>query len=505
MPGKFRTLPYLPRRVKLAINSSQNGQSGNKNMRRNRKSKIVATLGPASQSEQMIRELFDCGVDVFRLNFSHGTHQEHGQRVDICRKIENQTGRPIGILIDIQGPKLRLGEIRKSKAVLTKGGAFRLDMNKKPGNRHRAPLPHPEIFAALEPGSELMIDDGRVRLKVVHCTADFADTEVVVGGVISNHKGVNVPDVILPVPVLTRKDREDLEYGLGLNIDWVAQSFVQRPSDVEELKSIVRGRAKIMVKLEKPSAVKYLDEILRICDGIMVARGDLGVELPPQKVPVVQKKIIRQCRQAGKPVVVATHMLDSMVINPVPTRAEASDVATAIYDGVDAVMLSAESAAGEYPVRSVQMMNSIIEEVESDPVYSSIIEAQRPQPDNTTADAICNALQTMTGILSSAATVTYTDSGSTSLRAARERPQAPILSLTPSVRSARYMTIVWGIHAVTVDVANEQADVNQVIDTAKAIAVQEKFAVPGEAVVIAAGLPFGKSGTTNLLHIAWIE
>ncbi len=474
-------------------------------MRRNRKAKIVATLGPASQSEPMIRELFDCGVDVFRLNFSHGTHREHGQRVDICRKIENQTGRPVGILIDIQGPKLRLGEIRKGRAVLTKGGTFRLDMKEKPGNRHRAPLPHPEIFAALEPGNELMIDDGRVRLKVVHCTADFADTEVIVGGVISDHKGVNVPEVILPVSVLTKKDREDLEYGLGLDIDWVAQSFVQQPSDVEELKSIVRGRAKIMVKLEKPSAVKYLDEILRICDGVMVARGDLGVELPPQKVPVVQKKIIRQCRQAGKPVVVATHMLDSMVINPAPTRAEASDVATAIYDGVDAVMLSAESAAGEYPVRSVQMMNSIIEEVEGDPVYSSLIDAQRPQPDSTTADAICNALQTMTGILSSAATVTYTDSGSTSLRAARERPHAPILSLTPSVRSARYMTIAWGIHAVTVDVANEQADISQVINTAKAIAVRENFAASGEAVVIAAGLPFGKSGTTNLLHIARIE
>ena len=474
-------------------------------MRRNRKAKIVATLGPASQSEQVIRELFDCGVDVFRLNFSHGTHQEHGQLVDIIRKIENQTGRPVGILIDIQGPKLRLGEIRKDRAVLKKGGTFRLDMNEKPGSKHRAPLPHPEIFAALERGNELMIDDGRIRLKVVDCTPDFADTEVIVGGVISNHKGVNVPEVILPFSVLTSKDREDLKFGLDLDIDWVAQSFVQQPSDVEELKSIVKDRAKIMVKLEKPSALKHLDEILGICDGIMVARGDLGVELPPQKVPTVQKKIIRQCRQAGKPVVVATHMLDSMVTNPVPTRAEASDVATAIYDGVDAVMLSAESAAGEYPVRSVQMMNSIIEEVECDPVYPSIIEAQRPQPDSTTADAICNALQTMTGILSSAATVTYTDSGSTSLRAARERPHAPILSLTPSVRSARHLALAWGIHAVTVDVANEQADINQVIDTAKAIAVREKFAAPGEAVVIAAGLPFGKSGTTNLLHIARIE
>ncbi len=471
-------------------------------MRRNRKAKIVATLGPASSDSQVIQELYYAGVDVFRLNFSHGSHEEHKLRVETIRRLEHQTGRPIGILMDIQGPKLRLGKFANGQEYLERHAKFRLDLDDTPGNHQRAPLLHPEIFTALEVASELMIDDGRVRLVVTECGADYAEFEVVVGGMVSNHKGVNVPGVILPIDVLTAKDLVDLNYGLKMNVDWVAQSFVQSPADVQQLKDIVGNRAKIMVKLEKPSALDQLDDILKICDGIMVARGDLGVELPPQRVPIAQKQIIRRCRHAGKPVVVATHMLESMVNNPVPTRAEASDVATAIYDGVDAVMLSAESAAGDYPVASVQMMNDIMEEVEKDPAYNAIIDAQRPDPENTTADAICNSLQNVTHILSSATTVTYTASGSTALRAARERPHAPILCLTPSIKSARYMSIAWGVHAVTVDVANEYADINEVIIAAKEIAVREKFASSGEAIVVAAGLPFGTSGTTNLLHIA---
>lgn len=478
-------------------------------MRRNRKAKIVATLGPASSSAAVIGELFARGVDVFRLNFSHGTHQEHGERVRIIRAIETAHNRPIGILMDIQGPKLRLGKFQQAGAngalTLARNDTITLTNAAVARDASCIPLPHQEIFEVMEPGCDLMIDDGRVRLQVIDCGADYATTRVIVGGRVSDHKGVNVPGVVLPISVLTTKDRADLDYGLGLEIDWVAQSFVQQPDDVRELQAIVGARAKIMIKLEKPSALEHLDEILQIADGIMVARGDLGVELPPQQVPVAQKQIIRRCRQAGKPVVIATHMLDSMVTNPVPTRAEASDVATAIYDGVDAVMLSAESAAGEYPVESVQMMDRIIEQVENDPAYPAILDAQRPEPDHTTADAICNGLQRITSILSGTATVTYTASGSTSLRAARERPHAPILSLTPFVESARYLTLVWGIHAVTVDVANQDADIHQVITAAKEIAVREKFAEKGEALVIAAGLPFGVSGTTNLIHVAWIE
>jgi pyruvate kinase len=449
--------------------------------------------------------MFDAGVDVFRLNFSHGSHEDHKHRVKLIRGIEARRDRPIGILMDIQGPKLRLGKFESGSVDLVKEGSFRLDLDPAPGDVKRVCLPHPEIFAALDIGSQLMIDDGRVRLHVTECDSDYADTEVVVGGVVSDHKGVNIPGVILPISVITEKDRADLAYGLELDIDWVGQSFVQQRADVEELKNLVKGQAKILVKLEKPSALEDIDEILEVCDGVMVARGDLGVELPPEQVPVAQKKIIRCCRQVGKPVVIATHMLDSMVTAAVPTRAEASDVATAIYDGVDAVMLSAETAAGDYPVQSVEMMDSIIKEVEHDPAFPSIVDALRPEPDVTTADAICNALQRVTHILSSTATVTYTASGSTSLRAARERPNAPILSLTPFVSTARYLALAWGVHAVTVDVAGEDAELMQVINTAKDIAVRENFVSPGQAVVIAAGLPFGTSGTTNLLHIAWVE
>ncbi len=452
-----------------------------------------------------LRKLYLAGVDVFRLNFSHGSHEDHRDRVEIIRRIEKEIGHPIGILMDIQGPKLRLGTFRHHSVELAKGDTYRLDLDASPGDDHRAPLLHPEIFAALTVGSELMIDDGRVKLEVTESSDQHLVAKVLVGGSISDNKGVNIPGVVLPISVITEKDRIDLQYGLSLGVDWVAQSFVQQPDDVRELRSLVKGRAAIMVKMEKPSALENLDEILELCDGMMVARGDLGVELPPEKVPIVQKRLIRQCRQAGKPVVIATHMLDSMVHVPVPTRAEASDVATAIYDGADAVMLSAESAAGDYPVRSVTIMNKIIFEVEQDPLAQNILDAQRPDPNATTADAICNALQKVTHVLSSTATVTYTSSGSTALRAARERPRAPILSLTPEIGIARYLCVAWGVHPVLIDVASQGADLMEVINAAKDIAVKENFAKSGDAVIIAAGLPFGISGTTNLLHIAWVD
>lgn len=474
-------------------------------MRRRRKAKIVATLGPASSSAEVIRQLFDSGVDVFRLNFSHGTHEDHAELHRIIREIERETGRPIGILADIQGPKLRLGEFSEKSVLLTEGSRFRLDMEQKPGDQHRAELPHPEIFAALKPGSELLINDGRVKLKVLECDKEHAITEVLVRGDLSSHKGVNVPGVILPISVITEKDHEDILYALGLGVDWIAQSFVQQPEDVRQLRALVGDDISIMVKLEKPSALDHLDEILALCDGAMAARGDLGVELPPEQVPVAQKEIIRRCRRMGKPVVIATHMLDSMVHAPVPTRAEASDVATAVYDGADAVMLSAESAAGDYPVESVRMMDSIVHAVEQDSLYGNILDAQRPPPETTAADAICNSLQSIAGILSSSVTVTYTTSGSTALRAARERPRAPILSITPEIATARHLAMAWGVHAVVLDVANASAELLEVIEAAKQIAVQQEFATSGQAIIIAAGIPFGISGTTNTLHVATIE
>ena len=468
---------------------------------RNRSAKIVATLGPASSTDDASRALFDAGVDVFRLNFSHGTQADHAARLASIRALERERGRPIAALLDLQGPKLRLGTFRDGRAQLAQGERFRLDLDPAPGDARRAPLPHPEIFAAIGVGTELLLDDGKVRLRVEENGADRAETRVIVAGPISDRKGVNVPGVILPISPLTPKDRADLAFGLAQGVDWVALSFVQRPEDIDEARELVGDRAWIMAKLEKPSAIEHLDEIVSRADGIMVARGDLGVELPPEQVPALQRRIVRACRRAGKPVVVATQMLESMIAAPVPTRAEVSDVATAIYDGVDAVMLSAESASGRYPVEAVTMMERIIGRVEKDAVYREGLDASHTPAEATTADALCSALRRVASLIGPAATVTYTASGYTSLRAARERPAAPILGITPHVATARRLALVWGVHATH---SADVRDVSAMIDVACAAAVREGFAVPGADIVVVAGLPFGRSGTTNLLHVARI-
>ena len=470
-------------------------------MRRTRHARIVATLGPASSDEAAIRALFERGVDVFRLNFSHGTQSDHARRLETIRALEQEFGRPIGVLLDLQGPKLRLGTFEGGRVQLEAGARFRLDMERTPGDARRAPLPHPEIFAALQDGTELLLDDGKLRLRVERHGADFAETTVLVGGPISDRKGVNVPSVLLPLSPLTPKDRDDLDFGLALGVDWVALSFVQRREDIEEARALIGSRAWIMAKLEKPAAIEHLEGIVALSDGIMVARGDLGVELPPEQVPQLQRRIVRACRQAGKPVVVATQMLESMIAAPVPTRAEVSDVATAVYDGVDAVMLSAESASGRYPLEAVAMMDRIIARVEADPSYRSGIDATHAAAQATTADAVCASLRDVAALLAPAATVTYTSSGFTSLRAARERPAVPILSLTPDIVGARRMAMVWGVHAVLVD---DVRDVAEMIECACRTAHAEGFANPGDHVVVVAGLPFGQSGTTNLLHVARI-
>src|SRR5881397_1026840 len=384
--------------------------------RRARSAKIVATLGPSTSDEAAIRALFERGVDVFRLNFSHGTQSDHAQRLRTIRALELEFGRPIGVMLDLQGPNLRLGTFAGGRAQLEAGARFRLDMDKTAGDARRAPLMHPEIFAALQAGTELLLDDGKLRLRVDEHGADFAETTVLVGGPISDRKGVNVPSVVLPISPLTPKDRDDLAFGLGMGVDWVALSFVQRPEDIEEARDIIGDRAWIMAKLEKPAAIEHLDGIVALCDGLMVARGDLGVELPPEAVPEMQRAIVHACRKAGKPVVVATQMLESMIASPVPTRAEVSDVANAIYDGVDAVMLSAESASGKYPLEAVQMMDRIIRQVESDPHYRDVIEASHTPAESTVPDAIFCAMRRVAGLSRLAATVTYTSSGYSSLR-----------------------------------------------------------------------------------------
>jgi pyruvate kinase len=468
-------------------------------MRRQRKAKIIATLGPASSSPEVIRALFETGADVFRFNFSHGSHEQHAERYNTVRSLEREYGRPIGVLQDLQGPKLRIGTFVNGPVRLTAGAGFRLDLDGKPGDERRVFLPHAEIFAALQPGTELLLDDGKIRLAVEACGSDFADARVVTGGLLSERKGVNVPGVVLPLSALTEKDRRDLAFGLELGVDWVALSFVQRPEDLEEVRGLVAGRAGIMAKLEKPAAIERLGEIVALSDAIMVARGDLGVELPPEQVPIIQRRVLRACRKAGKPVVVATQMLESMIQAPTPTRAETSDVATAIYDGADAVMLSAESAAGKYPVEAVRIMDRVIFEVEQDPDHRRLIDGAHPEPEGTIADTICCALRRTASILPLAATVTYTDSGFTSLRAARERPAAPILSMTPNIAAARRLTLVWGVHPVSI---SGVADVAGMEAMACEIALRERLALPGDIVAITAGLPFGTPGTTNLLRIA---
>ncbi len=471
-------------------------------MRRNRNAKIIATLGPASSTKQVITKLFEAGADVFRLNFSHGTHGDHQSRFNIIRELEEKSGRPIGILLDLQGPKLRVGNIEGGGARLEAGAAFRLDLSEEPGNSRRAPLPHPEIFAALQPKTDLLVDDGRIHLRVTGCGRDFAETKVVTGGVLSDHKGVNVPSAVLNVSSLTEKDREDLRFGLELGVDWVALSFVQRPGDVAEARKLIAGRAAIMVKLEKPTAIDHLYEIVDLADAVMVARGDLGVEVPPEDVPGLQKRIVRSCRYAGKPVVIATQMLDSMVHAPTPTRAEASDVATAVYDGADAVMLSAESATGDYPVESVSMLNRIIGRVERDPLYRRIMDADHREPEATAEDAITAAARQVAHTISAAAIVTFTSTGSTTFRAARERPDVPILGLTPNPATARRMALTWGVHPMLTEDLHSFAEM---VSNSVGVACMEGFASSGERLVVTAGVPFGTPGATNILRIAWVE
>lgn len=470
-------------------------------MRRDRCAKIVATLGPSSSTEQRIRALAEAGVDVFRFNFSHGSHDEHAERFRIVRAIEKERRRPIACLIDLQGPKLRIGTFAQGMVELVAEAPFRLELDRGPGDERGAQLPHPEIFKALKAGTDLLLDDGKIRLRVEKAGPDFADTVVVTGGSLSNRKGVNVPNAMLPISALTPKDLNDLAFGMDMGFDWVALSFVQRPDDVAEARKLVVGRAGIMAKIEKPQALDRLDEILELVDGIMVARGDLGVEMPPEVVPGLQKKIIRASREQGKPVIVATQMLESMIQAPAPTRAEASDVATAVFDGADAMMLSAESAAGDYPIEAVQMMDRIITTAERDPLYRTYLEAFHAQAQRTTADAITLAAGQVAHTMQAVAIVTYTTSGATTLRAARERPDRPIIGLITRMGTARKLALAWGVHPIFTGDAHS---LDEMVDKARRYAVEEGFAQAGNCIVITAGLPFGTPGATNLLRIAWV-
>jgi pyruvate kinase len=471
-------------------------------LRRRRRTKIIATLGPASSSPDVLARLFYAGADVFRLNFSHGTHEEHAARVALIRALEEKAGRPIGILADVQGPKLRVGRFGGGRVHLQTGQPFRLDLNPTPGNSQRVNLPHPEIIAAASIGATLLLDDGKLRLRVEHKRGDALETMVVVGGPLSDRKGVNVPDVVLPIPALTEKDRADLAFALEHGVEYIGLSFVQRPEDVAEARALTGGRAWIMTKMEKPQAVENLDEIVRLSDAVMVARGDLGVELPPEEVPLAQKRIVRAARQMGRPVVVATQMLESMISAPSPTRAEASDVATAVFDGADAVMLSAETAAGQFPFEAVNIMDRIVARVEQDGGWQAHIEANRPEPERSSADAIAAAAVQVCHTVAAEAIVAYTSSGSTALRIARLRPESPVLGLTPNLQTARRLALVWGVHAV---LSPEVHSMSDAVSRAIRVAHGHGFAESGREIVVAAGVPFGQPGTTNALRVAHIK
>ncbi|MCJ2035897.1 pyruvate kinase [Methylobacterium sp. J-068] len=470
-------------------------------MRRNRHAKIVATVGPASSSPEMLHALFLAGVDTFRLNFSHGSQDDHATVHAAIRALERDVGRPIGILQDLQGPKIRLGTLAGGRLDVAPGERLRFVLEGAEGNRDAIPLPHPEIFAAIAPGQDLLIDDGRVRVRVTGLTADSLTAEVVIGGALSNRKGVNLPGTLLDVSPLTPKDRADLAFGLDLGVDWVALSFVQKPSDVIEARGLIGDRAGIMTKVEKPQALERIADIIRLSDAVMVARGDLGVEIPHEDVPGRQKELIRACRLAVKPVVVATQMLDSMVSAPTPTRAEASDVATAIYDGADAVMLSAESATGRFPVETVAMMARIIHRTETHKLYRSIITASDPGEEETPPHAVATATATLADAVGAAAIVAYTLSGTTAARVARRRPEVPILALTPDEATSRRLCLLWGAHSVRAD---EVDTYEAMVAGAVAHAVEEGFARANDRVVIAAGIPFAVAGTTNNIRIAQV-
>ncbi len=471
-------------------------------MSQSRNVKIVATLGPSSSDRKMIRTLFETGVDVFRLNMSHGTQDDQRERYELIREIEHELGKPIGVLADLQGPKIRCGVFADAPHNLTVGQSFRFDSDETPGDATRVRLPHPEILGALTEGSTILVNDGKIRMKVTAAHGDAVDCTVLVGGPISDRKGVNLPDVVLPVAALSEKDRSDLEFACELGADWIALSFVQRAADIEEAKALIKGRALVMTKVEKPAAVKDFTSILDASDGIMVARGDLGVEMDLSDLPKIQKSLIRDCRNVGKPVVVATQMLESMISSPVPTRAEISDVAGAIYEGADAVMLSAESAAGQFPVEAVATMADVARKVEADPQYRESIDASRTTAKASVATAITAAAREVAEAVDVSAICCFTHSGTTARLAARERPNAPIIALTPIRGTARSLTMYWGLHCI---ISEEVTRFKLAVVSAARAAKQMGIAEEGDRIAVTAGVPFGRPGTTNILRIAPVD
>ena len=464
-----------------------------------RRTRIVATLGPASRAPASVTTLARAGVDVFRLNFSHGRHEEHAETLAAVRAAEASVGRPLAALADLQGPKFRLGRFEAGTIAVAPGRRIRLDLDPAPGDAARVQLPHPEVFKALRPGVRLLLDDGKVRLIIIESGDGVAIAEVSAGETLSDNKGLALPGVTIPTPALTAKDRADLEFALRIGVDWVALSFVQHAQDMTDLRRLVMDRAAILAKIEKPAALTDLEAILDASDGLMVARGDLGVELAPEDVPVAQKRIIRAARRRGIPVIVATQMLESMTTSPSPTRAEASDVAGAVYEGADALMLSAESAVGSFPKEAVEMMDAIISRVEADPLWPSLMRAEFGEDTDDEVDALIAAATRAAQSRSTACLVAYTTTGATARRLARERPGHPILALAPNLTVARRLGLVWGLEP---RVAHQPRGVGAMSDDAAHLAADLGLAAPGSRVLIIAGPPLGAPGAANLLRIS---
>ena len=464
-----------------------------------RSTKIVATLGPSSNTENKIKKLIFAGVNVFRLNFSHGSHEDHLSTLNIIRRIETKFKLQLGILADLQGPKFRIGKV-EDNVKLKVNDLFILDKEKEIGSRKRAYLGHNEIYKSIKTNSIILIDDGKIKLKVLSKEKDILKTKVLVGGNLSSNKGVNLPNLILDTKPITKKDRNDLTFILENEIDWIALSFVQKVDDVKYVKKIIKNKKPLISKIEKPSALNDLDKIIELSDGIMVARGDLGVELPPSNVPGIQKNIIMACRVLGKPVIVATQMLESMINTPVPTRAEASDVATAVFDGADAVMLSAETAVGQYPVDSVNTMSNILEATEKHIKLHPHDSPRALKKENSIYHAVSNAAVNLAETVNAKAIVAFTASGKTAFRISRERPDLLLIVMTPENIVRRKLSLLWGAKSFLSKVQGYEAAIKEARQTIKI----NKLAKVNENIIVVAGMPFGIEGTTNSIRVVTI-
>lgn len=471
-----------------------------------RRTKIVCTIGPSTKTLEKIEQLYLAGMNVARINFSHGCHEDHTRTISYIRKVARKHRYAIPVLMDLQGPKIRVGKMKEGGQIIAPGNLLKLTPEDIPGTSEVIPIDYSSLPNDVETGSRILIDDGLLELQVVKVNSRDVVAKVVVGGEIKSRKGVNLPGVKISMPSLTRKDIEDLEFGLTQDVDYVAMSFVRSARDIQEVISRVRAggsQAGIIAKIEKPEALDLLDEIIEESDGIMVARGDLGIEIASERVPEVQKTIIEKSRVAGKPVITATQMLDSMIINPRPTRAESSDVANAVLDGTDAVMLSGETAAGRYPLEAVATMDKICRTIEknSSGIYYSLDYRKPDWKEKQVIESLAYSCVTLAENVDAKAISTITHSGNTARRIAKFRPKVPIVAFTESLKVRRQLNLVWGVSSVKIE---------QIFDTDRSVKMMEDYLTEngivgsGDRVIIATGIPIAKRGRTNMIKVSTI-